>query len=45
MAPGEGSGNESKDAMLTTDCLCNKLGADGIDIRLNGRWVDLLALV
>lgn len=37
------SGNESKDAILTTDCLCSRLGADGIDIRLKGRCVDLLA--
>ena len=30
----------SNDATLTTDCLCSRFGADGMEMRLNGRWVD-----
>jgi len=34
------SGRESKDATLTTDSLCSNDGAEGTDIRRNGRYGD-----
>ena len=43
LAKGRSSGNESKDAKLATDCLCSRLGVEGIDIlRYGGICVEML---